>query len=300
MTAVSEPVPVAVLGLGGMGRALAAALLKAGHPTSVWNRTPGKDADAAAAGALRTHSADEAVASARLVIVCLLDHRSVRDVLEPVAHDLRGRSVVNVTSTTPDESRELARWAEEKGAAYLDGGIMAGPEMIGQPEASVLYSGSQAVFDAHRAELGLFGSAEYFGPDAGLASLYDFALLAAMYAMFAGAYHGAAMVRSAGVPATEFAQRVVPWLQAMAAGVAHEAEAMDTGDYSAQEQSLDFTKSAVDAIVRSSRAAGVGLDVINPVKALIDAQVADGHGAKASGRIFEALRPMGSVGPASG
>ena len=34
--------PVTVLGLGLMGTALATALIKAGHPTSVWNRTTAK------------------------------------------------------------------------------------------------------------------------------------------------------------------------------------------------------------------------------------------------------------------
>ncbi|MER5356332.1 NAD(P)-binding domain-containing protein [Kitasatospora sp. NPDC002551] len=38
---------MAVLGLGLMGRALAGAFLHAGHPTTVWNRTPGKAAELA-------------------------------------------------------------------------------------------------------------------------------------------------------------------------------------------------------------------------------------------------------------
>ena len=32
--------PVTVIGLGAMGSALASALVRAGHPTTVWNRTP--------------------------------------------------------------------------------------------------------------------------------------------------------------------------------------------------------------------------------------------------------------------
>lgn len=38
----SGNVRVAVLGLGEMGSALAGAFLDGGHPTTVWNRTPGK------------------------------------------------------------------------------------------------------------------------------------------------------------------------------------------------------------------------------------------------------------------
>ncbi|MER6901101.1 NAD(P)-binding domain-containing protein, partial [Amycolatopsis sp. NPDC000740] len=42
--------PVTVVGLGSMGRALAGAFLAAGHPTTVWNRTPDKAAPLVAGG----------------------------------------------------------------------------------------------------------------------------------------------------------------------------------------------------------------------------------------------------------
>ncbi|HUR05444.1 MAG TPA: NAD(P)-binding domain-containing protein, partial [Nonomuraea sp.] len=34
--------PVTVIGMGMMGRALATAFMNAGHPTTIFNRTPGK------------------------------------------------------------------------------------------------------------------------------------------------------------------------------------------------------------------------------------------------------------------
>ncbi|RCV50691.1 NAD(P)-dependent oxidoreductase [Marinitenerispora sediminis] len=284
--------PITVLGLGAMGRAFTREFLGGGHPTTVWNRTPGKDGELVAAGAAAAATIGEAVRASRLVVVCLLDHRSVHEALDPVAGALEGRAVVNLTSTTPDEARELAAWAKGHGIDYLDGGIMATPDMIGQPPASLLYSGSRTVFDEHGPALRLLGSADYFGEDAGLASLYDFALLAGMYLMFAGFSHGAAMMRSAGVPAAEFAERAVPWLTAMAQTIPFGTTAVDTGDYTTDVQSLDFNKAAVDAIVRASRDAGVGLDAIAPVKALIDRQVADGHGAESFNRIFEGLKPV--------
>lgn len=43
--------PVTVVGLGAMGSALAAAVLRAGHPTTVWNRSAEKAQALADAGA---------------------------------------------------------------------------------------------------------------------------------------------------------------------------------------------------------------------------------------------------------
>ncbi|MFX0579470.1 NAD(P)-dependent oxidoreductase [Nocardia nepalensis] len=282
---------VTVLGLGAMGRALAAAFVRAGHPTTVWNRSTGRDAELIAAGAKSARTSTEAATASDLVVVCLLDLRSVRAVLDPVADVLVGRALVNLTSTEPRGSRELAEWAASHGIDFLDGGIMAVPPMIGQPGSSVLYSGSRAVFDEHRATLELLGSAEYFGADAGQAALVDFALLAGMYTMFAGFYHGAAMVRTIGMSAEDFGQRASGWIAAMTGSLPRAGATIDSGDYSKPFQPLDFTKAAVDAIVSASRDAGVDLDIIGVIRNLVDRQVADGHGAESTERMFESLNP---------
>ncbi|TQM32968.1 NAD(P)-dependent oxidoreductase [Nocardia bhagyanarayanae] len=282
--------PVTVLGLGAMGQALAAAFLKTGRPTTVWNRTPGKDADLVAAGAVGAATVEEAVNAGEVIVVVLLDHASVHAALDPVAERLSGKQVINLTSTAPEESRELGRWAERHGIDYLDGGIMAVPPMIGQPGASILYSGSPKVFDGNRELLESAAAADYFGEDAGLAATWDFALLSNMYAMFAGFLHGAALVRSTGASASAFAERATAWVTAMAQLIPEYGRIIDGGDYTTDVQHLNFHKAAMDAIVRASRDAGVALDVIGPIKTLIDRQVADGHGALAFERTFEELR----------
>lgn len=287
MTA-NEQTTVAVLGLGPMGRAIAATLVKSGNRTLVWNRTPGKDTDLVALGAESTPEPAAAIDRAELVIVVLGDHASVHAVLDPVAGRLPGKTLVNLTSTAPEDSRELGRWAAGHGIDYLDGGIMAVPPMIGGPGASILYSGTGA-FDKFRPVFEKLGTADYFGDDPGSAALYDFALLAGMYAMFTGFFHGAAMVRSAGVSATSFAPRAAAYVTAMAELIPAYAEVIDSGDYIDEVQPASFHKPAFDAIVRASRDAGVALDIVGPIKNLIDRQIADGRAGMGLERIVEEL-----------
>ncbi|NUS94654.1 MAG: NAD(P)-dependent oxidoreductase [Nocardia sp.] len=288
MNANDQPA-VTVLGLGPMGRAIAAAFVKSGIHTTVWNRTPGKDTELVGLGAVGAADPAAAVAGADLVIAVLSDHASVHAVLDPIAEQLRGKALIDLTSTAPDESRELGAWAATRDIAFLDGGIMAVPPMIGGPGASILYSGSEAVFDRFRPHLEKLGAAEYFGTDAGTAALYDFALLAGMYSMFAGFFHGTAMVRTAGVTAGSFAPRAAAYLTAMAELLPAYAEVIDSGDYGDEVQPARFHKPAFDAIVRASRDAGVALDVIAPIKNLIDRQVADGRAGEGLERITEVL-----------
>ncbi|WP_246106265.1 NAD(P)-dependent oxidoreductase [Pseudonocardia kunmingensis] len=223
------------------------------------------------------------------MIVCLFDHASVHEVLDPVFGDLAGRTVINVTTTSPAKSRELAAWAAAAGIDYLDGGIMAVPAMIGQPGSSILYSGSAAAFEQNKPLLDLWGESRYYGEDAGMASLYDLALLAGMYVMFAGFVHGAAMVGAAGVPAREFAAAAVPWLSAMTGGFEGFATVIDGGDYSVDgQQSLEF--SDLTDMVTASADQGISTEVIGMVQNLIRRQIDAGHGKEGFARIIESIR----------
>lgn len=224
-----------------------------------------------------------------MIIVLLLDHASVHATLDPVADQLSGRAVINLTSTTPEESRASARWAEAHGIDYLDGGIMAVPPMIGQPGASILYSGAQTVFDEHRVTLELLASAEYFGVDAGLASTLDFSLLSAMYGMFGGFFNGVAMTRSVGVSAQAYAERAAAWVTAMAQLLPDYGKFIDAGDYRDGVQDVAFHKPAVDAIVRATRDAGAAPDFLAPMQHLIDRQIAEGNGGLAFERTVEEI-----------
>ncbi|OKH71912.1 6-phosphogluconate dehydrogenase [Mycobacterium sp. SWH-M3] len=279
---------VGFLGTGEMGSALVRTVLGAGHRAVIWNRNAHKAEALAGAGPTVAATAGEAL-DADLIVVCLFDHKSVHDVLDPLAERLAGRRVLNLTTTSAEGARELARWAAGAGVDYLDGGIMATPAMIGNPGSSLLYSGSRALFDDHRELLETWGTAEYFGDDAGLASLYDLALLSAMYVMFAGFFHGAAMVGTVGVPAKEFAVRARAFLGAVLEAVEEFAGVVDGGDYGVPgQQSLVF--SDVSDIVETSRGQGISTEVIDVVQRLIQRQIAAGHGEDGFARIIESIK----------
>ncbi|WP_343242265.1 NAD(P)-binding domain-containing protein [Streptomyces sp. SID9727] len=280
---------MSVLGLGAMGGALAGALVKTGVRTTVWNRSAGRAEALVAEGAREAASAAEAVLASPLVVVCLFDHDSVHEVLDPLAGDLAGRRLVNLTTTTPEQARESALWAAGAGIAYLDGGIMAVPSMIGQPGASVLYSGSQEVFREHTKLFDQWATSTYYGEDAGLASLYDFALLSAMYVMFAGFMQGAAMLAPAGVPASRFAAMAAPWLTAMTGELAGYAEVIDGGDYTVPgQQSLTFSN--LGLFIEAITDQGVSAEPVAMVQRLIERQVDAGHGTEGFARIIESLK----------
>lgn len=280
---------VSVLGLGAMGSALATALLDAGRSVTVWNRTPGRAKELVARGASAADSVPAAVLASPVVIACLLDHSSVEETLGLAAGELRGRTLVNVTTTTPNEARALASWAAEHGIDHLDGAIMAVPAMIGSRAGQIFYSGSRAAYDALLPTLEVWATSEFHGEDAGRASLVDLAMLSGMYQMFTGFFHGAAMAATMGMSAADFAARQAPFLAAMTEELAGYAKVIDGGDYSVPgQQSLEF--SDLSHIVRASEEEGVDPSPIAAVQALISEQIAAGHGSEGLARLYESLR----------
>jgi 3-hydroxyisobutyrate dehydrogenase-like beta-hydroxyacid dehydrogenase len=267
-----------------MGRALAAALVAAGHDTTVWNRTPGRSGDLAVTEAA---TAADAFAANELVIVCLLDSASVVAVLDGV--DVRDRTIVNLTTGTPAEAAKLSALVLERGGDYLDGGIMAIPSMIGTPAAVVLYSGSEQASGRAADVLAAFGERRYLGAEPGLAALNDIAMLTGMYGMLGGFVHAAAMVRTEGVPVAEFTETLlIPWLRAMFPALVDMAGQIDSGDYTAAESDLSM-QVANDGIGEVSRAQGVSTELSDPLFALMRRRVEQGFGGDDFPSVIELL-----------
>ncbi|MGW2420299.1 NAD(P)-dependent oxidoreductase [Streptomyces sp. NPDC001709] len=285
---MTDNTSLTLLGTGAMGTALGRAWLAAGHPLTVWNRTPERTAALTTGGAVAVGSAAEAVAANRLVVVCLLDDASVGSALAEA--DLTGRDLVNLTTGTPADARTRAAWAKERGARLLDGGIMAVPPMIGTSGAYVFYSGHRELFEEHRDTLAVPAGTRYVGADPGLAALHDVALLSAMYGMFAGITHAFALVRGADVAPGEFADVLVSWLDAMA-GMAHgTAERLASGDYEKGVVSnLAMQVSGAGTLLRTAEEQGVSTELLTPFLDLMARRLADGHGGEDTAGLVDLL-----------
>ncbi|MFJ9180634.1 NAD(P)-binding domain-containing protein [Streptomyces sp. NPDC102360] len=139
---------VLVVGCGLMGSALARTLAGRGYSVAAWNRTPQRALALAESGVTPVDSPAEAVPATSLCIACTNNYDSARSALEPVA-DWDTTTLVNLGSGSADEAEEMARWAGERGAAYLDGFIGSYPRDIGAPHGMVGVSGPAALWERH-------------------------------------------------------------------------------------------------------------------------------------------------------
>ncbi|HZP17773.1 MAG TPA: NAD(P)-dependent oxidoreductase [Terriglobales bacterium] len=122
---------VAFLGLGIMGRPMAANLVKAGHEVALWNRTPGKEVE----GARLAASPAEAAQGAEVVWLCVSDTAAVESVLfgpngvEPSLSE--GMIIADSSTISPSATRKFAERVARKGVQWVDSpvtGSKAGAE----------------------------------------------------------------------------------------------------------------------------------------------------------------------------
>ena len=286
--------PVTVIGLGPMGQAMVRSLLRAGHPVTVWNRTPSRAADVVAAGATLAATPAEALAASKLVILSLTDYQAMYDILGPTTEALAGRTLVNLSSDSPDRTREGAAWALGHGARFLTGGVMTPAPMVGTEAAYVYYSGPAGVLEAARDALATIGTPQYLGADPGLAQLMYQANLDVFLTSLASLLHATALLESGGFGATT----AMPELLRTLTGTSDMLEVgenpgvqIEAGEHPGHLSTVTMMVATADHIVAASEAAGVDTGLPAAVRAYYTWARDHGHGSDNWTRIIDAMRP---------
>ncbi|MEU9058281.1 NAD(P)-binding domain-containing protein [Streptomyces sp. NPDC048430] len=285
---------VTVIGLGPMGRAMTRTLLTAGRPVTVWNRTAARADGVVAEGAARAATPREAVEASGLVILSLTDYRAMYDILGSATGSLAGRTLVNLSSDTPDRTREAAAWAAGHGAAFLTGGVMAPAPMVGTEASYVYYSGPGEVMESHRAALAPLGTPRYLGDDPGLAQMMYQAQLAVFLTTLSALMHATAMLGTAGMKAEETLPELLSAADAISdilrAGDERPGAALDAGEHPGDLSTVTMMGATADHIVETSTSLGLDLALPLAVQAHYRRAIEDGHGSDNWTRIIDRIR----------
>jgi 3-hydroxyisobutyrate dehydrogenase len=109
---------------------MAASLLKAGFPVTVWNRTASRMEPLVAQGARAASSAREAASAADVLITIVSDPPALEEVLwgQPgaLAGLRRGSVLVDSSTVSPPLARRVAAACAERGVEFLDAPVTGG------------------------------------------------------------------------------------------------------------------------------------------------------------------------------
>lgn len=149
---------IGFLGLGGMGSAMAANLIKAGFPVRAWNRSPARLDALVGLGATAAPQAADAFA-ADIVISMLADDAAVRAVIvdQCLNRDGARRTSLHINMATVSIAltRELADLHRARGIAYIAAPVFGRTEVAAADQLNILAAGdpravarAQPLFDA--------------------------------------------------------------------------------------------------------------------------------------------------------
>ncbi len=142
---------IGFVGLGIMGQGMAANILKAKHPLTVWNRTKKRTEKIESAGAAVASTPAEVASQSDIIIVCVSDTPDVESVVlgeDGIIHGIEpGKLVVDMSTISPKATRAMAAALKEKGASMLDAPISGGSEGAANGSLSIMVGGDANDFE---------------------------------------------------------------------------------------------------------------------------------------------------------
>ncbi|UYN89829.1 MAG: NAD-binding protein [Anaerolineales bacterium] len=161
------------IGLGLMGKPMAAHLLKAGFPLWVHNRSQAAVDELVAQGAHKAASVAEVAQHASIILTCLPDSPDVEAAVLGPAGILEGAQpgliVIDHSTIKPATARHLAAALAERGMHFLDAPVSGGQVGAQNGTLTTMVGGDAAALETARPALEAFSKAitHIGGPGAG-------------------------------------------------------------------------------------------------------------------------------------
>lgn len=279
---------VTMIGLGAMGSALARAFVGAGHTVTIWNRTAARTEPLVALGAVAANSPADAAMSSPVTVICIDNYDATRRLVADTGmlEALSEQTLIQLSTGTPKEARDLSGWLTGHGVRLLDGAIMPYPDGIGAEDAQILFAGPGDLYHACKPVLDcLGGDLRHVGEEIGAAAVLDMALLTHQLSNYLGVWHGARICEAEGLGVDVFASMFPQDDPA-----AHLAWRIYRKDYDDPGATLEVWNAALDSIIEQAEQAKINREIPELISSLFRRAIALGHGSRDLATVIEVLR----------
>lgn len=284
---------ITIIGLGSMGSAMAGVLLDKGYQVYVWNRSSEKAEALVQKGARYVSTVGEAIRASETSIVCVSDYAASNEILDhsDVRSALTGRTVLQLSTGSPQQARDLEVWVLAQGASYLDGAIAASPSQIGQPEAAIFFSGAKAAYDGNADIIeSLAGYAPFLGEKVSAASTTDLAFLAYLFAAYIGFFHAARIMESDGLEVNALGQLIASISPMIGDVMKYESEVIHNEQYSKPQTSINTCMITIELLQQQAREAGINDEFPVFAERMFSRAIQDGYGNEEVAALVKTLR----------
>ncbi len=142
---------IGFIGLGIMGRPMAANLLRNGYSVTVYNRSKKAVSELESLGARAANTPEELARRVDVVIDMVTDAPDVHEVILGQNGVLKGSSkgqiVVDMSTNSPDTAISLAEKLKESGVEFLDAPVTGGDKGAREATLTIMVGGKKEVFE---------------------------------------------------------------------------------------------------------------------------------------------------------
>jgi len=284
---------ISVIGLGEMGAAIARTLLKNGYKVTVWNRTIEKAEKLAGEGATVAKDAFTAVNASPVIITCVSTYETTRSILsdDKTASALAGRTLIELSTGTPQDARDAEFWFHSVGAEYLDGAIAATPNLLGKPNTPIFVSGAESVYRKNEATLKILGGGtNYVGESIGAAAAWDLGFLSFLWGTFLGFFHSARLFESEGIRVDNLGKMISDISPVIGEMLKHDSELIQNGTFDNPQASLEICATSVDLILKQAQDAGINAEIPAFNRKIFQKGIDAGYGKEGLAALIKTLR----------
>ena len=284
---------ITAIGLGNMGAALTHGLVKGSHRVTVWNRTPAKMEPLIDAGASAASSLADAIAASPVIQVCIDDYAATRELLsgDGVAPLLRDRTIVQLSTGTPKDADEAAKWMHAHGVHYLDGAIIGGPENLHTHTAEVIFAGPGSVYAKVQPLLtSLCPQVRHVGENIRAAATLDLAWLCHQFGVIIGGVQGAYLCHSEGVDMGELCRT---YRKSDADWAPYLVDTVRRAAYTDTGATLRIWDSVLQLSRKQASEAGTRNEFMDFMAGLFERALTAGYGDEDAAALFKILKADG-------
>lgn len=271
---------VGFLGLGTMGSAMAANLLKAGFPLIVWNRTAAKMEPLLRLGAKPGKHPAHAASEADVVITMVSRPQDVEHVVLDADGALEGLQagsvLVDMSTVSPATSRKLAGAVATKRAEFLDAPVVGSKGPATEGTLVILVGGLPQTLERVRPVLQAMGKTLIYAGNVGMGSALKLATNLMLGHLMAGFAEAVTLAARAGLDPKRFLEVLEastfrsPWYQTKGAAMLH-------GDFS-PHFALKHMRKDFELMAGLANELNTGLPVTEAVRCLFASAEEAGRG----------------------
>ena len=154
MSSVTPKPSIGFIGVGNMGNPMAANLIKAGYPISVFDRDAHKAKNLVALGASLAPSIVELGKHSQVVICSLPGPAQVKEVMfgeEGLISAMKsGTTIIDTSTSSVELAQELTKLLEQKNVGFLEAPVTNAVDFAALGKLSIFVAGRQSDFDRHK------------------------------------------------------------------------------------------------------------------------------------------------------